>query len=328
MSLTGVQRLVVTVSAAISAVGIPVLIGLIWRLHKKQVETLKLFTFKEFERREAAFHETMKIKLSLSVLFLLLLAPVSQLHGQGKPVHVETVLPKLEPDVKDKEDTYGVLHGHMLESHSDDEKVWLYAKYDMDRWNALCDRLIHSTGALGRIVHLDLAAGAEAPYRFATCKQKSIFSRIHADVSSIIALDRMRENGDESGLEAVERLLNAKHRLNGTYKGATGALSYLAYRTSKRCMPEDLLIRLWSSPWNSTTYTQEGEDYRAFIALLHGIASYNYRYSSMASDDAGLKFTLLKLRREASNQNDATLRKLRLLALNHGEATLRACFKR
>src|SRR5688572_16418551 len=58
MSQAGVQQLVVTISAAISAVGIPILIGLIWRLHEKQVEALRLFTFKEVEAQVAAMENT------------------------------------------------------------------------------------------------------------------------------------------------------------------------------------------------------------------------------------------------------------------------------
>lgn len=58
MTTTELRDLIVTVAAGISAVGIPTLIALIWRLHEKQVEALKLFTFKEVEAQIAAMEST------------------------------------------------------------------------------------------------------------------------------------------------------------------------------------------------------------------------------------------------------------------------------
>lgn len=271
------------------------------------------------------------MKLTISVLFLLLLVPVSQLFAQGKPVHVEPAHPKDAVKGEEKDKWPAVSHGHMIELPSpNNDDVWLYSKQQMDRWNARCDRLLHSTGALGRIVRLDLDAGAEAPYHFATCKQAYVGARTHADIVSIIALDRMRETRDEPGLEAVERLLNAAHEHEWRYTSATMPLRYLAHKASKRCTLQDFLIPFWTknSP-QGTTNTPEGRDYQAFLELLGGVAWYNYKYPSATSDDAGLNDALSNLRREALDaKNDPVWRRNRLLALDRGAATLRSCFKR
>ncbi|MBV9927555.1 MAG: hypothetical protein JOZ96_21235 [Acidobacteria bacterium] len=58
MSLEQLKNIVILVSAGISTVGIPMLIGLIWKYHETQVKALQMFTFKEVEQQISAMENT------------------------------------------------------------------------------------------------------------------------------------------------------------------------------------------------------------------------------------------------------------------------------
>ena len=58
MNLEQIKDVIVLLFAGISAVGIPVLIGLIWKFHNEQVKALQLFTFKEVDQQISALENT------------------------------------------------------------------------------------------------------------------------------------------------------------------------------------------------------------------------------------------------------------------------------
>jgi hypothetical protein len=58
MTLEQLKDIVILVAAGISAVGIPTLIGLIWKFHETQVRALQMFTFKEVEQQISAMENT------------------------------------------------------------------------------------------------------------------------------------------------------------------------------------------------------------------------------------------------------------------------------
>ena len=58
MTLEQLKDIIILVAAGISAIGIPTLIGLIWKFHETQVKALQMFTFKEVEQQISAMENT------------------------------------------------------------------------------------------------------------------------------------------------------------------------------------------------------------------------------------------------------------------------------